>query len=788
MSETSAAETGAKEEAKQESFFKNLLNRRVPQILGIYIAAGWGIVQFVDWLVNRYLLSPNLVDLALVVLLSLIPSSMIIAYHHGKPGRDKWKKPEKVGIPLNVVFSFLLVFFLFQEKDLSKVSQTVTLQDESGKKIERTIPKSQFRKKIALFYFKNETGDKSLDWLQTGLTQMLEFDLSQDMFIDMSTPHSQGLDTLDYYVYAKMKEAGYKDGTGLPLLLQKKIAEESHMDYFLSGKIMKDGENFVLENTLYHTKDAKPAAKNTFRGTDIFKLIDDSSVRLKHDLEIPKGHIESVDDLPVAESFTNSLPAARLHTLGSNAVVFEQNWVKAQEYFEESVRVDPTFAVGYGSLVYVYLLTNQTEKYTAAFKPLMQHNYKLPEQRQLYTKIGYYQSKGEPDKMTAILKMIIKLYPEDIKAYSILAFLYNVRNQLDDAIASYKRILEIDPRQYAIYEKIGNIYEQKGELDQALNYYEKFVESFPENPDSFKLLGGYHKRTGNFEQAKDYYEKALLLKPENIDILTSLAETEGDLGNIDKAIQQCNEALQLSKTPETRQKVYRRLFTFHNLTGQMKKALEYGRLRIEALKEYAAPLLVLAGELEHLEAYVWAGKPEEAFKRLDSLGEGLQPPFDKWLSLGFISVYLELEKPGEAEKRLPDVQELITSTKQEQYRIFYHYSQGMIHRLRDEYTDALKSYEAVLKVAPSASGTLREAAICYRHLKQYQKAEEFLEKALKIHPFNPSSNYELALVYLDKGDKEKAVEHLKIAANIWKDADPHYRPAQSAKEKLAELD
>ena len=170
MSEPEAAEV------KEVSFFKDLIHRRVPQIIGVYIAVSWGIVQFTDWIVNRYLLSPHLVDLALVILMSLIPSSLIVAYFHGRPGRDKWKKPEKFGIPVNIVITALLAFFVFSGKDLSKVSQKVTLEDETGKKIERTIPKTQFRKKIVLFYFKNETGDTSLDWLQYGITHMLEFD------------------------------------------------------------------------------------------------------------------------------------------------------------------------------------------------------------------------------------------------------------------------------------------------------------------------------------------------------------------------------------------------------------------------------------------------------------------------------------------------------------------------------------------------------------------------------------------------------------------------------------
>ena len=44
----------------------DLVRRRVPQILGIYLAVGWGMLEFTDWLVNRYVLSSHLIDLGLV--------------------------------------------------------------------------------------------------------------------------------------------------------------------------------------------------------------------------------------------------------------------------------------------------------------------------------------------------------------------------------------------------------------------------------------------------------------------------------------------------------------------------------------------------------------------------------------------------------------------------------------------------------------------------------------------------------------------------------------------------
>jgi len=771
-------------EIKEVSFFKDLIHRRVPQIIGVYIAASWGIVQFLDWIVNRYLLSPHLVDLALVILMSLIPSTLIVAYFHGKPGRDKWKKPEKIGIPANIVITAFLIFFIFGDKDLSKVSQKVYLEDETGKKIERTIPKTQFRKKIVLFYFKNETGDTSLDWLQYGITHMLEFDLIQDLFIETLTPSTMGLERADFYIYNKIKEAGYKDGIGLPLLLKKKIAKEVHVDYFLSGKISKNKEELILDTSLYDTKNAKLAAKNTIGGKEIFTLIDDMSVKLKHDLEIPNGHIQEVNDLPVAEIYTNSLSAARLCTLGENAIVLEKNWTKAQDYFEQSIRKDPTFAAALRALNVVYLFTNQTQKWVESYQPLMQHIYKLPERLQFYIKLGYYQSKQDPDKAMAVLRMIIKLFPEDLTAHSIMALFLNLRNRWDEAIKTYERMLEIDPQRYEIFQNIGAQYEAKGDFIQALNYYKKFAEHFPKNPESFHLIGGLNEKMGNHEKAKDYYEKALILKPDDIPVLTTLANIEMDLGNFDKASKQLQEALQLCKTSEDKRKVYSNLASFFRRKGQMKKTLEYVKLRNKALEEYSAPLFVLNAKIASVADYVNAGQAEEAFRSLASLESTLSPPLNKLISIGYLLLYLELEKPGEVERRLAAVQDLINMFGNEQLLFLLHYARGEIHRKRGEYAEAIKSYEASLKIVTTETDVLERIGRCYRHLKQYEKAETSIQKTLKIHPFNPRSNYEMALVYLEKGDKEKALRHLKIASEVWKDADPDYKPAQLARERL----
>ena len=132
---------------------------------------------------------------------------------------------------------------------------------------------------------------------QYAIPVMLGSDLSQDLYLDIK---------LGYLFHNKMKKAGFSEGIGLPLTLKNKIADDLHMKHFVSGSFTKQNEELSLRISTYETKRGKLIAESTFDGMDIFKLVDEMSIKLKHDLEIPKLHIEEVKDMPVSEMLTNS--------------------------------------------------------------------------------------------------------------------------------------------------------------------------------------------------------------------------------------------------------------------------------------------------------------------------------------------------------------------------------------------------------------------------------------------------------------------------------------------------
>jgi tetratricopeptide (TPR) repeat protein/TolB-like protein len=769
--------TAARQET-EVSFFKDLLRRRVPQILGIYLAAHYVIIKLMEWLVRQYPLSPHLPVFSLVALSSIIPTILLLAYFHGRPGRYPWGWIEKIGIPVNLLVSAGLLFFLFQGKDLGATTKSISYTDEEGQTIERLIPKSEFRKKLALFFFDNESGDSTLDWLQYGIPDMVGYDLSQDIYLEIVSGYS---------IYDRIKEKGFPKAVQVPLTLQKKIADDLHRGYFVTGAVAGKSGQILVNVSLYDTKTGKPIVKNSFSGEDIFSLVDDISVQLKNDLEIPASHIEKTEDLPVAEILTKSIPALKAFYSARNIDVFDHNWEGCIKLMEQAIKEDPAFTVGYLNLQVLYMMSNQEEKRVQVFQPLMQHLYKLPERMQFAIKHDYYYLiKQDPDKAFAVVKMWTELYPEDIAGHTVLATLFLWRNKPDETISVYKRILELDPEKHDVLQEIGSLYKETGEFEEALKYYQQYADQFPSDARSFTAIGGLYKTLGDYEQAKSYYEKALLLEPDKISILLILADIESELGNFKQALEQYQDALKISKTPQDRVNVYISLISFHELKGQMSKSLEYMDLKFAEMEKTLPPLMVWLGRMDTLDKYITAGKKDVAFQTMKTIEEQIKPPYDKFISFGYLAIYLELEDADNAEKAIEGAEAAIQAFRLEAEREVILGAQGKIHEMRSEYKQAILSFQKQLELEPTDSTINRNIGRCFRKLKDFKKAEEYVQKTLKIYSFGPNTNYEMALVYYDMGKKIKALEHLKRALFVWEEADPEYKPAKKAREKLAE--
>lgn len=164
-------------------FITELSERRVLPAAGVYVAGSWVLIEILDRQVDRYLLSPYLTDIVFWGLFSLIPAVMLVAWTHGKRGKDKATRAEKVGVPINLIATIGLLITVFGDKDLEQAATQITVDNELGQQETHYIPSETFRRRMAVFFWENESGNPELDWLQYGVTELLVQDLQQDPFV-----------------------------------------------------------------------------------------------------------------------------------------------------------------------------------------------------------------------------------------------------------------------------------------------------------------------------------------------------------------------------------------------------------------------------------------------------------------------------------------------------------------------------------------------------------------------------------------------------------------------------
>jgi tetratricopeptide (TPR) repeat protein len=757
----------------------DLFRRRVPQVAAIYIGASWGLVEFVDLISQRFALSPHLIDLALIGPLLLLPSVILVTYFHGASGKDEWVKAEKIGVSANLTVAVLFLVFFFQGKDLGAATTTVVVTDEEGVETERVVPKTEFRKRLTVYFFDAEPEDTASTWLQYGLPMAVLTDLAQDQFLDLRVP---------ILFPDRLREAGFEDLVNVPLSLAREIADEQHREYFVMGAVATvDGE---VQSTvsLYDANRGRLLEERTYAGTDVMEMADRISLQLRDDLKIPDLGDEGAQDLPASEILTDSPSAFRLSIESTMATQVDRDFLKGTELMEEAVAEDPTYADAQSALANLYMFTNRPADMAGPLQAAMDHIYRLPERGRFIVKSNYYfLVRQDTDKAMAALDMWAELFPDDVQAHQNRVQIQFLRDDKDGALASLETILDLEPEQRDVLLQIGSLHESKGDFPAAKEAFQQYADEFPENHQVLTQLAALARRMGNLDEARSNYDRALLLAPSDVGLMVGMGSLERITGNFDEALAQYEAAMAIAGTPEERAQVFSAMEEYYTARGQVGRSIELLEQRLSEAQAYLPGFVVVQQRLMEAGTYAEAGRLDDAWALVEEARTQLPPPFDAMAPLGEMDIYLTLEDVDAIEATLPGVEAFITSFQYEIVRPALLAAQGEAHVLRGEYQEAIGLFEEQQRLAPSSTGVSMDLGRCYRELGELDRAVSLIEETLKTSPYGARTNYEMALTYEAMGRMDEARIHIDRALEVWADADPTYKWAQRAREAAARI-
>ena len=760
------------------STIRNLTERRVPQVLAVYLGAAFGVVQFVDFVGSRYLLPAVWTDLALLTMALLLPSVLLYTYNHGRPGPDAWRKSEKIFIPANLLALIGLVMFVGSGHSLGPTSQRITVKDEKGNTREAMVPNKAYRKRVALFMLDGASQDTSVQWLQYGIPLLITEDLAQQNFIEAWHPGYPSL-------HEGMAKAGFTKGTNAPLTLKREIARELHLPHFVTGKIEKSGSEFIVTTQLYDTESAKLIKENQFRGTDAAALADQASAALIRDLEVPVL-ADGAAELPVAEITSTNSTALRNYVEAAHAVNIDQDFARAFALNTAAVTADNTFANAHMLQVLLAMNSGKQEVTAASMKAAMDHSYRLPERSKELVKAAFYNTQGDYVRGFAVLDMLSQMYPEDIQIQTFMLNIMQVRDDRDGMIRTMEKILELDPSRIETLLQLAEVYESKGEGKKALEQLAAYEKKAPRDPSGPRRAALLHRKLGAHDAARAAFEKALLIKPDDPETLVDFASLERSIGDFAAAQKRLDEAAALAKTPSQRTKVASGLSGLQQFRAELRKsvATDYSALP-DLVKTYGPAIALIQrinfpGRLAKVDAAA-------AKRELDQLHAELKPPYDIYLPAADMQYYIEMGDVANADRATSALEKLI---KEQNFKIFVslaHDARARISEIRGDCNAAIRSYQQSLELDPLDAATHAYMGRCYRKLGNRAKAQEELNLALRVAPAHGISNLEMGLLHKDAGDVAKARAYLNRAIQTWQNADPNYKPARQAREAFSTL-
>jgi len=764
---------------------RQLLHRRVPQIVGAFLATSWIFLEFTDWAVDQYALSPNLTNFVVTGLLLLLPAVAILAWRHGAPGEDGWTKTDAAVIGLNLVAAGGILMTVFSGQELGAATTVRLLEDDDGNTVERVLPKAEFRRTVLVWDFENESGDPELDWLQSGLWMGLVQDVYQDLFV---TP----LEVNDLRVREPLRKAGFELPYGVPLALRRQLSEAAGAGHFLVGKILKqDGDTLVVRTLLYETRNAREVASRTYRGVDPFGMVDRMSVDVRRDLGIPNWQIQESTDLPVAETLTDSPEAFRALS-ETRVAMFENRLADVRAAAQRAIEADPTFATAHSSDAAAALLMGDQAAARAGIAEALRHSYRLPERsRLLLQMLDRMLFRMDPAGALQTGGYWIELYPQDLMARQLLAQTHAMQGDIDGMIAQFRALLAIDSANVQSLQSIAAGFRGKQEYDSALVYYDRLAELQPTDVQTRLDIAATQTSRLRFDEAREELQRARTVAPDDPDVLGGLARLDMREGRYEDAAERMGEMAPLARTAQQRNLVAGVRETYHYSRGQYAPLRDAYLERLRATAEVAVPIQAVQHVLNS-EVMIYAsdwGREAFALRQVDSLRATVSEPWSFTLDVPAVQIHLDredLESARESLEGLHALNEAFGEAPRRTDRI--RWVEGRIAWIEDgECSRAIESFRAAMQLSPGSSRNRAWAAACLIDLERWEAAEVEVEWLLERLPGDGKVRLLAARLRAGQGRTADAIAEVETALDYWSEADTAYRPAAEARELLAEL-
>ncbi|MCM3900760.1 MAG: protein kinase [Pyrinomonadaceae bacterium] len=392
---------------------------------------------------------------------------------------------------------------------------------------------------IAVLPFQNKSTDADTDYLSDGLAESLIFRLSQLPGLKVSPTSSV------------MRYKGKAEDV-------VKIASELGVGAVMTGRVAQRGDNLTISVELVDARNNKVLWGEQYdrKSSDLLVTQREIAAAIVQKLQLKLSGSEGKG---LTKTYTDNNEAYQLYLRGRYSLGkrTKDEMLRAIEYFQQAIKLDPKFALAYARLsetylgmpAYPYLSPKEAlPQGKAAAQKALEIDPTLPEALTFlaYSVIIYDFNWVEGERL---FKRAIELDPNNSAAHFHYGQIYLVpTGRFDEGIAEIKRGLELEPLSINIRGNLAAAYFFAGQNDKAMEEAKITYDLEPGYPVGRLYLSQAYLEKGMYAEAVAISEQWLQSDPTNQWALRNAGFAYAKAGRRDKAEEMISRLREIAKT------------------------------------------------------------------------------------------------------------------------------------------------------------------------------------------------------------------------------------------------
>jgi tetratricopeptide (TPR) repeat protein len=278
--------------------------------------------------------------------------------------------------------------------------------------------------------------------------------------------------------------------------------------------------------------------------TDVLALQRDVATAIAGKIKItltPEEKARFASARPINPDAYNAYLLGVFHSSKRNRAAMD----KGIGYFQEAIRIDPTYARAFAGLAYAYIerdiwggpgIGNSADQIRANTRKALDLDGNLAEAHDLLGRI-HFQYDWDWQGTEAEYKRAIELNPNLASAYSQDAYFLQAMGRQQEALAAVHRAVELDPLSAPNISDEGRILYRARQYENAVARYQRALELDPGYLPALLRVVEAYEQLGKYDEALTYLQKWQQASGDRDRFLLPLADIYAHMGKRREALE-----------------------------------------------------------------------------------------------------------------------------------------------------------------------------------------------------------------------------------------------------------